>query len=54
MEGEFANDSPKIRQWIEDQEEAEKKREMARQAEEQAKALSNQAQDLEEKGRKQK
>lgn len=47
MEGDFAKDASKVQQWILDQEEAEKKRAMARQAEEQARALSNQAQELE-------
>lgn len=52
MENEFTKDASKVQQWILDQEEAEKKREMARQAAEQAKALSDQAQELEGKGKK--
>lgn len=47
MEGFFAKDAAKVRQWTYDQEQADEKRELAQKASRQAKALSDQANQLE-------
>lgn len=50
MEGVFNKDPAKTYEWILEQEQADQKRELARKAAEQAKALSDQANQLEGKG----
>ena len=54
MEAAISKDAPKLTQWILKQEEADKKREMAREAAEDAKALTEQANKLEGKGKRKK
>lgn len=49
MEAAISKDAPKLTQWILEQEEADEKREMAREAAEDAKALTEQANKLEGK-----
>ena len=52
MEAAISKDAPKLTQWILEQEEADKKREMAREAAENAKVLSEEANELEGRGKK--
>ena len=54
MEAAISKDAPKLTQWVLEQEEADEKRELAQQAAEHAKALSEQANELEGKGKKKK
>lgn len=46
MEAAISNDAPKLTRWIMEQEQADKKREMAREAAENAKALTEQANEV--------
>lgn len=52
MEGIFSKEPAKVYQWVEEQEQADQKRALAKEAAEQAKALSRQANELEGKGKK--